>query len=148
MSELFEHIGEGQFASSHEYNRLLDAVAGLLKATGVQYFEDSRGMHARRMPVAAIPFLQIFQITAVGTWGRYTCKKYRIDSSDWTSGSGVSKLIKVNDDEYDVFNVAENATTVSNALDIDDVLLASEDKDNAGNLRWVGFTPKFAWWDT
>ncbi len=50
MSELFKHIGVGQFPSASEYNRLVDAVGGLLKSTGVQYMSDSRGMHVRRMP--------------------------------------------------------------------------------------------------
>lgn len=51
MSELFKHLGHGQQPSAHEYNRLVDAVMGLLHSSGVQYFSDSTGVHARRMPV-------------------------------------------------------------------------------------------------
>ena len=50
MSDLFKHIGEGQFPSSGEYNRLVDAVTGLLRSTDVQYISDSQGVHVRRTP--------------------------------------------------------------------------------------------------
>lgn len=49
--EIFKHLGVGEFPSSSEYNRLLDAVAGLLGSTNVQYFADSKGVHVRRMPI-------------------------------------------------------------------------------------------------
>lgn len=148
MSDIFKHIGEGQIASSSDYNRLTDAVTSLLHSTNVQYFTDSSGVHVRRMPAEVVipSALNIFQITVVGTRGRYTCKKYIIDSSNWAAGSGVSRLVLVDDDEYDIFNIAENATTTTSSLAVDDILLASENKDDEGNLRWVGFTPKFAWW--
>ena len=50
MSDTFKHLGEGQFVSAREYNRLVDAVDGLLDSTNVQYIADSRGVHVRRMP--------------------------------------------------------------------------------------------------
>lgn len=53
MTELFKHLNDGDSPSAREYNRLLDAVSGLLKSSGVQYLSDSRGVHVRRMPVPA-----------------------------------------------------------------------------------------------
>ena len=50
MGETFRHLGPGEFPGSQEYNRLLDAVTGLLGASNVQYFADSRGVHVRRIP--------------------------------------------------------------------------------------------------
>ncbi len=50
MSDIFKHIGEGQFPSSGEYNRLTDAVTALIRSSNVQYIADSRGVHVRRMP--------------------------------------------------------------------------------------------------
>ncbi len=52
MNETFKHIGVGQFPSSGEWNRLVDAVSSLLRSTGVQYFSDSRGVHIRETPTA------------------------------------------------------------------------------------------------
>ncbi len=146
MNELFKHLGIGELPGSREYNRLVDTVAALLNSTNVFYFADSRGIHVRRMP-SKDSVLQLFQITTVGSWGNYTCKKYTIDATHWTGSSGQTKLVKVGDDTYTVFNLAENATTVSNALEIGDMLLATQETDDEDSDRWIGFSPKFAWWD-
>ena len=53
MSDIFKHLGDGQFPSAREYNRLIDAVSGLLDSTNVQCFSDSRGVHVRRMPTVS-----------------------------------------------------------------------------------------------
>lgn len=146
MSEVFKHLGPGQQPSTSEYNRLADAVEGLLRFTGMQYFRDSRGVHVRRTPVASTGF-QLFKITVVGSWGKYTCKRYSIDATYWGSGSGQTKLAQVSNDGYEIFNIAEDATTVSNALTTADFLLGRRITDDEGNVRWIGFSPKFAWWD-
>ncbi len=146
MSKQLQYLGPGEQPTEREYNKLLDLVVGLLGSTDVQYFRDSRGVHARRLPNNENA-TQIFQITTVGVWGNYTCKKYVIDDTHWTGSSGQTKLIKVSDDTYTVFNLAENATTVSNALKIGDVLLARQQVDDADSNRWIGSSPKFAWWE-
>ena len=53
MDTIFRHLGPGEFPGSQEYNRLLDAVTGLLGASNVQYFVDSRGVHVRKTPSEA-----------------------------------------------------------------------------------------------
>lgn len=148
MSEIFKHLGEGQQPSASEYNRLADAVTSLLQSTDVQYFSDSRGVHVRRMPSAKGVELQIFQITDVGDWGNYTCKKVGIDATHWDGSTGQTKLVDIGgDEEFEIFNLAENETTNVNALGIDDLLVARQASDDEGSLRWVGFSPKFAWWE-
>lgn len=92
---------------------------------------------------------QIFVITdASGICGEYVCKKYEIDNSYWKQSVYHTKLIKVSDDEYDVFNLAEdNITVPDNALSNGDIIVAHQFTDNSGVRRWVGHSPKYAWWD-
>ena len=73
MSELFKHLGPGQFPSSGEYNRLLDAVVGLLRSTGVQYFADSRGVHVRRMPSSSTLIHKAYAKVAAGAGSTIVC---------------------------------------------------------------------------
>ena len=52
MNESFQHLGQGQFPSASEYNRLVDAVSALLRTSHVQYFRDSRGLYVRDAPTS------------------------------------------------------------------------------------------------
>ncbi len=74
MNELFKHLGAGEFPSSREYNRLVDAVMALLNSTNVQYFTDSRGIHTRRMPVIeATQLHNAFAKAAAGAGSTIVC---------------------------------------------------------------------------
>lgn len=52
MSAIFKHLGQGEFPSSSEYNRLVDIVTGLLRSSNMQYFQDSTGVHVRGLPAS------------------------------------------------------------------------------------------------
>ncbi len=160
ITQKLEKLNTGPPILLQKFNAMVDAVNALNNLTGdgfVQVRKTVGGVGLKlnfermqeRMPKAVVAQLQlqIFQITTVGSWGNYTCKKYVIDATHWNGSSGQTKLVKVSDDTYTIFNIAEDATTASNALAIGDVLLARQSKDDTGVLRWIGFSPKFAWWD-
>lgn len=144
MNELFEHIGEGQQPSASEYNRLVDAVTALLNSTFTQYFSDSRGFYARRMPTETVgDTLTLFRIidTNVVVDGMYECYEQQL-SNPITSANPFSDL---NTTTVYVYNIAERDLT-DQALSIDDLLLAYKMTDEDAETQWIGFSPEHSWW--
>lgn len=95
---------------------------------------------------AGTPFdVGIFKITAVGTWGSYTAARYRFDSGI-SAGSGVSRF-ESDGESVTIINMAEDATTATNELEAGDWLVGFEVKNDAGGRQWVGWSPRYSFWD-
>ncbi len=88
----------------------------------------------------------VFRIDSNGTGrGVYKCKEVVFDSTDWDSTSTIDKFGTTGDWIY-VFNIGENYSAVDNLLVAGDYLIAGQHTDDEGNVRWIGFSPKYSWW--
>lgn len=81
--------------------------------------------------------------------GIYRCYEQVIDATDWTQAGTYDKLNDIADPHLVyILNLAENNSPWpggSGALSASDLLVAWQVFDDEGNIRWVGYPPKYAW---
>lgn len=90
--------------------------------------------------------LKVFVITGLATGrGLYECKECLFDATDWNAETNVQKFGAIGN-TVEVFNTGENKSVVGSILLVGDFLLAFQHTDDEGNVRWIGFSPKYSWW--
>ena len=93
--------------------------------------------------------VRIFKITgfAAGDY-IYNCDEYLVDSSDWNDETAPkTKIVDKGEPVVQVFNMGEsNHTGSGQSLSIGDLLIGWSCVDDEGNTRYIGMSPKYAWW--
>ncbi|HBR19716.1 MAG TPA: hypothetical protein DD726_05810, partial [Phycisphaerales bacterium] len=89
--------------------------------------------------------VRIFKISSGGYRGIYNCKEQKITSANWNTTTW--PLTDKNDTEVEVLNLGEDfATSVASTLLVGDYLMAVKVLDDSNKARWLGWSPRYAWW--